>query len=105
MDLPDRIPYFEIILVAINFYDTAVFQKIVNCPWFINELTQAAHLFMYDYQLQRLMIGIARLLNMGAFNNNNTNILRMLPDIAARHHSLKNKESGLGLTEKLVDEE
>ena len=61
-------------------------------------------MFTHDYQLQRLILGITKLIEIGAFNNNNNELIRMLPDIVSRYFDIKNKDNTLELNNKnLID--
>lgn len=45
------------------------------------------------------------MLMIGIFSNTSIDLVRMLPDIVGRFQNLKNKDNGIDLANKLIDEE
>lgn len=75
-------PYIEVLLVCLYYNAEATVDKL-NVEWFVEGLLNRMSLFKYEYQLQRLLLGVTRLIDKQLLKNQSTAtaVMKSLPGI------------------------
>ena len=83
--------------MSIYYYPQETLSKL-NLDWFLQEVLNKWDSFCYEYQIQRIIIGVTKLMEGNLLQNQGlaTEIIRRLPDLVLRYLQVRENENSNG---------